>query len=118
MSPHVLDQSQVLRDKLLTNPVIRTRHGTMLCTSLRPGHWLVPGSNAEMVPICVVLQNSPKLRRVEVYQPLGRCSESFGYHELEGSVMFGAGKRRIWWPLLPKWLQRKICQYGKPSYRK
>lgn len=114
MSPHVLEQSQPLP----FDPILKTAHRTMRCSSLRPGHWYVPDINGKSVPLRVVLQSSKSLRRVESYCPLFKTSAVFPWGHLEGAVVIGQGIRRWWHALLPKWAQRWFCPFTKPAKTK
>lgn len=82
------------------------------CSSLRPGDWLgTPGYHGS--PRFLVLQNSTKLARVEVwnrYTP----STVYPYAHLIGLVYVGQGKRREWRRLLPRFLRRNVCKYSQP----
>lgn len=97
------------------DPVLKTAHKTMRCSSLRPGHWLVPhAERGRVAAVACVLQSSKEFRRVEVYYPAFNLSEPLTWVELEGSLVYGQGIRRWWHPLLPKFLQTQICPFTKP----
>lgn len=95
------------------------------CTSLRPGDWLkfkkldafgITGRHPYGTlgnPLFLVLQNSVKLSRIEVwteYAPSG----VYSYIELVGMLYVGQGKRRWWRKFLPRSIRRNICKYSQP----
>lgn len=77
--------------------------------SLRPGDWLiVEGRRA------TILQNYAKVRRVEVDFGWGMRSVHNWDSFLHIAIYVGKGQRRAFWPLLPRFLRKVVCEYSKP----
>ncbi len=94
-------------------PTIATRKGRMKCSSLRPGCWL----DWHGSPVCVLI-NSAKLQRaviliVGIVPPADEIPVT--YEMLSEYYRYlGQGRKRFWWPFLPKFLRQHVCPYSKP----
>lgn len=82
------------------------------CTSLRPGDWL--GNFGCKAPLFLVLQNSAKLARVEIWNRYAP-STVYAYTSLMGLRHLGQGKRRTWRKFLPRFIRRHVCKYSLPT---
>lgn len=111
MSPHVLQQSQPLP---FVPRLPSGKRGSIAVSSLRPGDFI--GSDRIHDLYCV-LQNSAKLRKIEFQGTDSMRCYVEPYEEMNGQIYqyLGKGKKRHWWPMLPKWMRARILPYSRPS---
>ncbi len=89
---------------------IKTPKGTMALSSLRPGDHL----SSPNIGHLTVMINSAKLQLLVVRWDYG-LERSYGYRTFWDCVFIGHGKRRAYWKFLPKWLRKRVCEYGRPK---
>jgi len=88
-------------------------------TTLRKGDWLrnygeVIGNDFDFL----VLFNSTASKRIDVRWPSGKI-DAVTYDGLAaggyGNILYlGRGEKRKWFPRLPYFLRRCLCEYSKP----
>jgi hypothetical protein len=96
---------------------IATKKGRIRCSSLRPGDYLLAEDARYASVYLLVLINSAKLQRMVVSFCDGCGEDSAPYNAVVrcGWTFVGHGQRRAWWKFLPKWLQRRICEWKLPT---
>lgn len=94
---------------------IKTPHGHMRCSSLRPGDWLQtwdehdPKSWAVLVTV-----NSKRLGIAVIRYGNSEIPHQHSFISQQGWSFVGRGKKRAWYWMLPAWLQKRINPYSKP----
>lgn len=95
-------------------PIIRipTKRGSIALSTLRPGDWVRGPTNS----LFCCLINSKKHRKIVLRSDVDGEEFSHRYEDLRESVAFaGQGAKRLWWPLLPRFLRQSLCPYSSPK---
>lgn len=84
-------------------------------SSLRPGAFICRDIYGHTI-VASVVQNSKTLCRIELRYPTGSTAVIPWWTPTLGLYVYmGMGRKRRWWPMLPAWARKWVCEYGRPE---